>query len=330
MEKAYIRDNINDHMFGFKEHMKVKNYSPATVKSYSQQLQGFLDYLKDIHSTDLKRVTGDTLKGYQLKLAKSKSYTRDTISVKLRSVKRFFEYLEETNHILINPAEYIKEPKKETRLPRVVLNKNEVQKILDIPNLSTKTGIRDRTILEVFYSTGIRLEEMINLTIYDCDLQGGMLRVNKGKFAKDRVIPLGKHAIKFIKEYITHIRPHYTRKNKSSRILFVNQSGKPISKQIIEIMVKTCARTAKIKKKVTPHTFRHTFATELVRNGADIRAVQKMLGHSSLKVTHIYMRVAGVEVKKTHKKHHPRERDKSTKEEIKPNIKRIKGKYKRD
>lgn len=329
-----MTDNLNDILFGFKEHLKVKNYSPMSISAYSQHLQGLFDYLKEINTTDIKRVTRDILKDFQLKITEhkrnGKTYTTATVSTKIRAIKRFFEYLEEINHILINPAEYFKEPKKETRLPRTILTEDEARKILDMPNLSTMTGIRDRTILEVFYSTGIRLEEMVNLTIYDCDLQGGLLRVNKGKFAKDRVVPLGKHAVKFLKEYITHIRPHHTRNNKSTRTLFVNQMGKPLSKLVIQLMVRNYAKKARIKKKVTPHVFRHTFATQLVRNGADVTAVQKMLGHSDLSVTHIYTKVAGVEVKKTHSTHHPREKDKAIKEGTIPQIKSVKGSYRSD
>jgi len=329
-----MSNSFNDLLFGFKEHLKVKNYSPISISAYSQHLQGLFDYLKDIKITDIKHVTRDILKDFQLKITEhrhnSKGYTIATVSTKIRAVKRFFEYLEETNYILINPAEYLKEPKKETRLPRIVLTEDEARKILDMPNLSTMTGIRDRTILEVFYSTGIRLEEIANLTIYDCDLQGGLLRVNKGKFAKDRVVPLGRHAIKFLKEYIAHIRPHHTRNNKTTRILFVNQMGKPLSKLVIQLMVRNYAKKAGIKKKVTPHVFRHTFATQLVKNGADITAVQKMLGHSDLSVTHIYTKVAGVEVKKTHSTHHPREKDKAVKEETTSQIKSIKGPYRSD
>jgi integrase/recombinase XerD len=246
--------------------------------------------------------------------------TLATVSIKIRALKRFFEYLESSNYILINPAEHIKEPKKENRLPRVVLTEDEAKKILDQPNLSTMAGIRDRTILEVFYGTGIRLEELVNLTIFDCDLQGGLLRVNKGKFAKDRVVPLGKHAVRFLKEYIAHVRPHHTKNNKTIRNLFVNTWGGPISRQTIQKMINACTKQAGIKKHVTPHVFRHTFATELVKNGADITAVQKMLGHSTLSITQIYTKVAGVEVKKTHREHHPREKDNPVKEEIAPDI----------
>lgn len=184
--------------------------------------------------------------------------------------------------------------------------------------------------LEVLYSTGIRREEACNLTIYDSDLQGGLLRINKGKGSKDRVVPLGKYAVRFLREYIQKIRPRFTRKNRGNRKLFVNISGGDLSKAMVTLLVRTYARQAKIKKKVSPHTFRHTFATELLRNGADIRAVQKMMGHSDLSVTQIYTRVAGLEVKKTHTKHHPREKEKITKEEFKPKVTRIKGEYKRD
>lgn len=318
---------FDDHLFGFREHLKVKSYSPASIKAYGSHLVMFLAYLGEKGVTDLRRVTRDVLRDYQLGLMDGKKYSTSTLALKVRSVKRFFEYLEEANHILINPAEDLREPKRGSRLPRTVLSNDELRKILDVPNQSTLIGIRDRTILEVFASAGIRLEELIGLTIYDADLQGGLLRVNKGKGAKDRVVPLGKHAVRFLKEYVSKVRPQHTRKNRSERTLFVTCTGKPVSKQSVEIMVRESARATGIGKKVTPHTFRHTFATGLVRNGADIRAVQKMLGHSDLRVTQGYTRVAGVEVKKTHQRHHPRERESATKEEIKPRIERMKERY---
>jgi integrase/recombinase XerD len=321
---------FNELHASFTEHLKVKNYSPQSVAAYSGHLRLFLDHLTENNIIDVKRVTRDVLKDYQQKIIEQKTgrtkdggYAVGTISMKTRAVKRFFEYLEDAGTILINPAEHIKEPKKKTRLPRVVLSEDEVRKILDQPNLSTLVGIRDRAVLEVFYSTGIRLEELTTLTIFDCDLQGGLLRV-KGKFSKDRVVPLGKHAVRFLKEYITSVRPQHAKSNKQLRTLFVNQWGGSLSKQVIELMVRRYAKQAKINKQVTPHVFRHTFATELVRNGADIRAVQEMLGHADLKSTHVYIRVAGIEVKNTHTMSHPREKDKETSEEAEPDIRKIK------
>jgi integrase/recombinase XerD len=308
-----MRENFADLLFAFKEHLKVQNYSRASIDSYCYNLQRFFLHLEGKQITDIRQVSRQILKDYQLDI--TKRYGSGTVSIMIRSVKRFFEYLEKTNQILLNPAEYLREPKKESRLPRVVLSNDEALKILDQPNLSTFNGIRDRTILEVFYSTGVRLEELRSLTIYDSDLKGGFLRVNKGKFAKDRVIPLGKHAVRFLKEYVTHVRPGHTKNNKAIRNLFVNHSGRILSRPVIEILVRKYARAAGIRKKVTPHSFRHSFATELVKNGADITAVQKMLGHSRLSVTQLYTKVAGVEVKRTHAKHHPREKDKAEREE---------------
>lgn len=327
--KAY-----DDLLFAFREHLRIKSYSPATISSYSDHLRMFFAYLGAIDVRDVKRVTREHLQNYRLRLSEHRSaegqgYSVLTVCLKVRAVKRMFEYLEATNRILVNPAETLKEPKKETRLPRAVLTVAEARKILDAPNLSLVHGIRDRALLEVLYSTGVRVEEVTGLTIFDCDLQGGMLRV-KGKGSKDRVIPFGRHAVRFLKEYLTKVRPHYTRNNKAERCLFINQLGKPLSKQMVEIQVRKYGKAAGIQKRVTPHVFRHTFATELLRNGADITAVQKMLGHSDLSVTHLYTRVAGVEVKKTHRLSHPRERDTPVKEEITPDIKSVKGPYHRE
>jgi integrase/recombinase XerD len=314
---------FNALLFSFTLHMKVKNYSPVSIDAYRKQLHMFFDYLEQAGVVDIKRVTREGLADYQQKIAehrdrKGKGYTVATLGAKIRAVKRFFEYLEASNQLLINPSEKIKEPQKETRLPRIILTEDEVTRILNVPDLGTMRGIRDRTILEVFYSTGIRLKELMDLTLYDCDLQGGLLRVNKGKFAKDRVVPLGKHAVRFLKEYITKVRPHHTKKNKTINNLFVTQVGGPFTRKTLCPVVSHTAKLAGIAKHVTPHTFRHTFATELVKNGADITAVQKMLGHSCLSATYIYTKVAGVEVKKTHKEHHPREKDRAEKETITP------------
>ena len=326
---------FDDLLFAFREHLRVKSYSPASIATYTDYLRGFFAYLAEIAVGDIKRVTRDHLQAYRLQLAAhrvrgDRGYSVSTLCLKVRAVRRLFEYLEATNQILVNPAETFKEPKKETPLPRAVLTTAEVRRILDAPNLSLVIGVRDRAMLEVFYSSGVRLEELLRLTIFDCDLQGGLLRVNKGKGAKDRVIPLGRHAVKFLKKYLAKVRPRYTRGNRTERCLFVGRLGAPLSQQAVQKTVRSYARAAGIRKKVTPHTFRHTFATELVRNGADITAVQRMLGHSDLSMTQLYTRVAGVEVKKTHRLSHPRERDAAVKEEITPDIRTVREPYRRD
>jgi integrase/recombinase XerD len=327
-KQVYRRKSIEiDLLFAFREHLRVLGRSEATVEAYGEQLKCFLDICGDV-----KKVTRKAIEDYIASLAgyrtrEGKPYRPGTIALKVRSIKRFFEFLEHTNVIFINPAELISEPNSVKGLPKNVLTIDEALKVLEQPNLSTLTGIRDRAVLEVFYSTGIRLEELCSLTIFDPDLQGAMLRVNKGKGKKDRVVPLGKHAVKFLREYVTKVRPHFTRKNKKDRRLFMDTYGKPLSKAMVSITIRTCARAAGIGKKVSAHTFRHTFATELIRGGADIMAVQKMLGHSDIKTTEVYLRAAGVDVKAAHKKTHPREKEKDAGYSLKPRLERIRPKY---
>jgi integrase/recombinase XerD len=313
------------YLYQFKEQLKVLNRTEATVKAYSDHVRIFFkSFEKDIKAitqTDMEEYI-KSLFDYRDKGNGNKKYATGTIIVKVRALKRFFEFMEKANHIFINPMERIKEPRKEKRLPGRVLTIKEVGKILDQPNLATLTGIRDRTILELFYSTGIRLNELRCLTVYDADLQGGMVRINHGKGRKDRVVPMGKHAVRFLREYITKVRPKCTKKNRQIRTLFVSRNGQPISKQVIAILVRTYTKQAKLNKKtkVTAHTFRHTFATELVKNGANIVAVQKMLGHVCLRTTQEYIRSLGLDLKKAHTKSHPREKDKVKPSAVKPDI----------
>jgi integrase/recombinase XerD len=154
-----------------------------------------------------------------------------------------------------------------------------------------------------------------------------MVRITKGKGKKDRVVPMGKHAVRFLREYITKVRPHFTKKNRTVRRLFIDAFGKPLSKQMAGISVRTYGKAANIGKTVSAHTFRHTFASSLVKNGADIRAVQKMMGHADLSTTGIYLRTAGVDVKKAHKMSHPREKEKEEKSIGKPVMERIRPPY---
>jgi integrase/recombinase XerD len=317
-------DNVNDLLFRFKEHLAVLNRSPATIKAYGEHVRGFVEAAT---VDDVKKVTRSLIEAYIAGLydyttAEGKPYGLNTIILKVRSIKRFFEFLEISNLVFINPAEFLQEPKKEKTLPKSILTPKEARHVLDQPNLGTRKGIRDRAVLEAFYSTGIRLGELCALTIYDADLQGGMLRINKGKGKKDRVVPLGRHAVRFVREYITKVRPHFTKKNRANRHLFVDINGKPLSKQVVGLMIRTYARAAGIKKQISAHSFRHTFASMLIKNGADIVAVQKMLGHAQLRTTQCYIRTLGLDLKAAHNKSHPRERDKEDRSTIKAAIER--------
>lgn len=323
-------ENIQDLLFKFREHQKILNRSPATIKSYTEHVNLFLC---GVDADDIRQVSArmieDYIAGlYDWRSLTGKPYKTNTICIKIRAVKRFFEYLEEANIIFINPSEFITEPKKDKGIIKDVLTPEEARTIIDQPNLGTLSGIRDRAILEMLYSTGIRRNELCSLSVYDADLQSGMVRV-KGKGSRQRIVPIGKHAAKFLREYIHKVRPRFTKNNRTSRYLFVNCSGNPVSGQIISLMVRKYTASAKIKKKITPHTFRNSFATSLVKNGANVVAVQRMLGHRDLSTTQVYIRSLGIDIKKVHQKTHPRERDKEKARLSKPKIERIKGKYER-
>ena len=315
-------------LFQFKQHLKVLNRSPKTISSYCRQIEAFWKSI----DTDLKAIDRHAIENYVASLYdwrndRDEPYKPSTISSKIRAIKRFFEFLTSINEIFIDPTEFIKEPKRVRGLPKDILNLKEAKLILDQPNLGTLIGIRDRTILELFYSTGIRLDELIRLTVYDVDMEAKLLRINKGKGAKDRVVPLGKHAVRFLREYINKVRTKYTKHNRQQRLLLVNYHGNPLSGAIVSIMIRKYVTEIRIKKKVSAHTFRHTFATELIKNGADIIAVQKMMGHASLRTTQDYIKRAGIDIKKVHNKTHPREQDQEKASHIKPKITRKKPKY---
>jgi len=305
----------------FEKYMGIKGYSSGTKTAYASHLTRFFEWMEGKDIRDVRRVGKDLLRAYLLHLSElrieDKPLGWGTVCVRVRSVKRFFEYLEATQQILVNPAEAIQEPKRATRLPKFILSQEQVEKFLGSCDLSTPAGVRSRAILEVFYSTGIRLGEMTVLKVEDVNLEEGLLRVNEGKGAKDRVVPLGKQAAVFLKSYLSDIRPKLVRKNDEGH-LWVSLYGTPLSKESIEAMVKRAGRAAGMV--VSPHTLRHTFATHMVKNGADIILVSQLLGHADLRSTQIYVRVAGVDVKKSHAETHPREKDKVEKEFLEPVI----------
>jgi len=315
--------NTDDLLFAFGEHLQVLNRSPATVTAYTDHVRQCLD---DLQPQDIKAVTASMIKAwiadlYDYRTPAGRLYSTGTICIKIRAVKRFFEFLTATNVIFIDPAETVKEPQKDRRIITAP-TAGQINSLLEQPNLATLLGIRDRTIMEVFYSTGIRKAELCGLTIYDADLTGRMLRINQGKGQKDRVVPLGRHAARFLKEYISKVRPHYTSKHPANRFLFVDKSGRRIRRQAVQVMIKKYARQAGIAGRVGPHLFRHAFATVLVKNGADITAVQKMLGHADPRTTQVYIRSLGLDLKKAHQQTHPREKDRIEARAIAPAIER--------
>ncbi len=293
----------------FLEAMKVRNYAPATLASRSQSLDTFFRFLAVRSVDDVREVSRETIRDYQIFLS-GRPYTTYTRHAKLMALRTFFEHLEKTDAVLVNSCVGLILPKLEDRLPRNVLTPAEARAVLDTPDTQTRKGIRDKAILELFYSTGIRLEEMAQLTIHDADWRNGFVRVNKGKFAKDRVVPMGRKASDYVREYLHKVRLVWSQTRKDERALWLSsiQPHSPLKKQLIAVMVRQYGKAAGVARRVTPHVWRHTCATHLVAGGSNIAYVQRLLGHRSLETTQIYTRVAVPEVKATFRRSHPRAR----------------------
>jgi integrase/recombinase XerD len=219
-------------------------------------------------------------------------------------LKGFFRYLEDNNYIEKNPTEKLSSVKKARRLP-AVLSVAEIDMILKIPDINDSAGLRDRAMLETFYSSGLRVSELINLKINDLYFADEVVRV-LGKGSKERIVPMGQNAIYWLKEYLTKSRPRLEKKSKSGSYVFLNKRDTKLSRMGIWKLVNYYSVLAGITKEMHPHTFRHSFATHLLEGGADLRAVQEMLGHSDISTTQIYTHVDRSYIKQVHKDHHPR------------------------
>jgi integrase/recombinase XerD len=288
----------------FKEALAARGYSKATVASYSQNIALFSRWLQSEGITDFKQITADVIAGYQGHVLQ-KPVAEETKALCLRPVKRMFEYLVESNRLLINPAEGIKETNRKNRKLAPVLSEDQVRRLLAQPNLSTTCGLRDRAVLEVLYATAIRRGELLNLAVYDADLKDAVLYIRKAKGRVQRVAPLTKTAASYVNEYLTHIRPQWAKKAPKQRKLFLLNTGCGLNANALAAMIRKYRLCAKINMPVSAHTFRRTCATHMLRCGADIRYVQALLGHRSLRTTQVYTRVAAADIKQTHTKTHP-------------------------
>ena len=297
------------------EYLQSLNRAAATLKVKARRLREFLKYAQGEGAEHVADVTGSIIFAFQKHLACSKDGRGNLHSVSARNkyvtvIKGFFLYLKHEGYVAHNPAdavEYAGEPK---RLPRAILTRREVKKILRQPDTNTVLGFRDRTILEVLYTTGIRRQELLQLSIEDVDLDSGLIVIREGKGMKDRVVPVGKIAARYLETYINGIRPELARPDPLTRVLFLSRVGRQMDPSTVKHLVHKHATAAGIKHKVTPHTFRHSCATHMIRNRANIRHVQELLGHSQLTTTQQYVRVTITDLQEAHRRHHPREKDK--------------------
>ena len=298
--------NTAQYLNNFKEQLQTLNYSKSTIDNYLSAINRFLNWLKKENLPDIKSLTPQTILNYQTHI-QNKNYSLSTQHVFLRGIKHFFTYLTQENQILFNPAAKIHFPKLGNRLPKHIPTEPEMLTILELPRTDTHKGLRDKALLELLYSTGLRRQECANLKIADIDLKDNTVRVNQGKGQKDRIVPLGKTAGEHIKQYILNSREHYL-KNTTEESLFLNRMGKPLSAAMITIIIREYRKQAGFNYPFTTHSIRRAFATHLIKNQANPLYVQKLLGHTRGETLNRYVKVAALEVKQTHQQTHPRER----------------------
>ncbi|MCX6174488.1 MAG: site-specific tyrosine recombinase XerD [Ignavibacteriales bacterium] len=280
-----------------------KNLSENTTKSYKNDLQKFLTFLSETKVKDFSEVTSNIIAKFFERQRKSGADSA-TSARYMSSIKGFFRFLENNSYIEKNPTEKLSRVKKARKLPSV-LTLPEVEMILNAPQTGDTTGLRDKAILETFYSSGLRVSELLNLKINDLFFDDEVIRV-LGKGSKERIVPIGSSAINWIKEYLIRSRPHLEKKTKSQNFVFLNKRGTKLSRMWIWKIFDHYAKEAGISKNIHPHIFRHSFATHLLEGGADLRAVQEMLGHADISTTQIYTHVDRNYIKQEHKDHHPR------------------------
>ena len=278
-----------------------KNLSQNTLESYKNDLNKFRNFLEKNSKSVIKADHFLILSFLSFLL--DKGFSSKTVSRNISSLKSFFKYLISVEHIKINPMLNIDAPKSGLFLP-TTLTVEETQQILDAPNELRPIEMRDKAMLYTLYATGMRISELISLNMHNVDLTRGSVQVI-GKGGKERLIPLTNDAITMIKKYLTNARDKLS-KGKDHNNIFVSTHGKQISRHSFWHRIKAYLKKVDVKKEVHPHTLRHAFATHMLNNGADLRSVQLLLGHSDLATTQIYTHVAQAEVKNLHKKHHPR------------------------
>lgn len=293
--------------------LKALNRAKRTVSEIIRKLNRFFAYLESRGIYHADQITRDVIHAYQIEIYQSLTVKGEPYSIAhqnsiISAVKQFMTFLRDTGYIVVNPAcdiQYATEPK---ALPKSILTPSEARKLMQAPDIKSVIGYRDRTMLEILYSSGVRKTELRKLTLNDVDYLDGFIRV-EGKGKRERIVPIGRIACRYLENYIKSVRPALI-KAPYDQTLFLSIRGKMMNPGVVWDMVKKYAQKTKIRKNVHCHTFRHSCATSMHKNKADIRTIQELLGHSSLTTTQIYTKISITDLKEVHKRCHPRERDK--------------------
>ena len=301
---------------GFIEWMRFTNYSERTVEGRMLSLSYFAAFLIERGISRPVEVTRPVIERYQRHLYHARKKDGQPLSfryqhTRLTPVRAFFKWLSRNRHILANPASEMDLPKIEKRLPRHVLTITESEKVLSGADPATPGGLRDRAILETLYSTGIRRAELVSLKLYDIDAERGTLMVRQGKGKKDRMIPIGDRALAWIEKYQADVRPTLA-SAPDDGVLFLTAQGEAFTPNRLTQLARDYVAKADLGKSGACHLFRHTMATLMLENGADIRFIQQMLGHAELSTTEIYTQVSIRALKEVHARTHPAKLERSS------------------
>lgn len=292
---ALIDDFIN--------HLKVeKGFSDHTISAYSRDLNRFAQFISDTAGKEILLVEANDVTRHMARLRDDGLNDR-SVSRALAALRSLFKYLVNEGKIAANPLSIVESPRPSRSLPKILAHE-EVDRLLNAPDTSTPRGVRDSIMIELLYATGLRVSELISLSLNDFHGSDGYIRVI-GKGSKERLIPVAQNTIGRVDEYLETARP-ILEKGTGSHVLFPGRKGKKLTRQGFWKMVKTYAKKAGVTSEVSPHTLRHSFATHLLVNGADLRAVQAMLGHSDISTTQIYTHLETPRLGKILRKYHPR------------------------
>lgn len=286
-----------------------KRYPDTTISSYERDLDNYYGYI-ELKKLNYQTINKDEIRDY-LKYLDNLKYSKSTISRILSTLRHFYSYLVINNVIQTNQFKLIRNPKKDKKLPNFLQN-DELQKVFDTIELDTPLGIRNRLIIELLYATGLRVSELTNLTINDIDISNKEIRV-MGKGEKERIVYFGDYAKKYLTIYLDDSRKELLN-HKRTNYLLINNQGEPLSTRGVQMVIEDIVKKAALKHNISPHSLRHTFATDLLNNGADLKSVQELLGHSSLSTTQIYTHITNERLRSVYLQTFPRQQEKVDKE----------------
>lgn len=281
-----------------------RGLSANTVTSYKRDIEKYLTFLMEKKITQLDEVSRFEILDF-LQILRQSGAADNSIIRMVSSLRKFHQYLKRESIVSDDPMQLIDTPKKASTLPKAI-SPQAVEQLLEAPDTTTPLGVRDRTILELMYATGLRISELVNLKLSDMHLTMGFIQT-MGKGEKERIIPLGEVASQWLDHYLDGARVYLQDQSaETSEYVFLNSRGKGLSRQGIWKKVKQLALEAGIDQNVTPHTLRHSFATHLLENGADLRMVQELLGHADISTTQIYTHITKTRLKQVYSDYHPR------------------------